>query len=96
MEEKIRVKNKLFHNTNYVCVASIVTAHCLHKHCIMRNKAISINADAGMRKIMKVWKRWYIMVVLCLVSCLTLEGGWNSFSIPRLTLSCRCSMTWAE
>lgn len=30
---------------------------------------------------MGVWKRWYIMVVLCLVSCLTLEGGWNSFRI---------------
>ena len=32
------MKNKLFHNTNIVCVASIVTARCLHKHCVMRRK----------------------------------------------------------
>lgn len=28
------MKNKLFHNTNEVCVASIVSA-LRHKHCVM-------------------------------------------------------------
>ena len=36
---EVRVKNILFHNTNWVCIASIVTARCLHKHCVVRNKA---------------------------------------------------------
>ena len=50
------MKNKLFHNTNVVCVASIVSA-LRHKHCIMRKEQ---------RRNEVIMKKKTMRVLLCL------------------------------
>lgn len=52
MKRRIRVKNKLFHNTNIVCVASIVTVRCNGRHKAYRstNIALCAKGSAGMEE----------------------------------------------